>query len=489
VWSRILRGFAGDSRRVDRAASWLLRLVAGSLCVLIGATWPLWLPRGEFPRVPFFGWCAGIPDWLSLTVLVGFGLAALATAICGARFRASRWAAMVWVLALLVLVLADQHRLQPWVYQLVVLEILLTGVSAAESIALARMLVASIYFFSALSKLDRSLFDAGGGQIVDGLVRCFGLAGALGDDNRILLRGLVVSEMLVAVGLCWRRSRKFAWPASIVMHVLLLAALSPWGAPSKPAVLLWNAYFILQNVILFGVAGELPAVAPAATSPPAVATGWHWRLARQWSVVGLREWLVRLGAMPTGFGGHVGHTKDMPTQSRGHGTQQLEPVGLVGWLARGLAAFVILFPLTQPFGLCDVWPAWAVYATGPERLRILIGEKDRGRLPESARAHVGSPRFEDGLCLVRIDRWSLDACDAPLYPQNRFRLGVALALADRTGLIESIVVEIDGPADRFTGKRTTRRLEGRSAIVAELARYWLNGFPDERTHPPTPHHR
>ncbi len=453
LWSRILRGFAGDSRRVDLAASWLLRLAAGSLCVLIGATWPLWLPRGDFPRVPFFGWFADVPNWLSLTFLVAFGLAAVATTICGTRLRAGRWCALASVLAIGVLVLADQQRLQPWVYQLVVLEILLTGVSAAESIALARMLVASIYFFSAVSKLDRSFFDAGGGQIVDGLVRCFGLAGALGDDNRILFRGLVVSEMLVAVGLCWRRSRKLAWPASIVMHVLLIAALSPWGTQSKPAVLLWNLYFIVQNLILFGVAGE-----PLASS--------------------LENRL--LGAMPTGFGGHAGHAKDMPTQGRGHGTLR--------WVVRGLAVFVILFPLTQPFGLCDVWPAWAVYATGPERLRIFVGPNDRDKFPESIRAHVQSPRFEDELCLVRIDRWSLDTCNAPLYPQNRFRLGVALAIADRSGLDKSIVVEIDGPADRFTGKRTSRRLQGRAPIVAELERYWLNGFPDERGHQPPPDH-
>ncbi|HET6327855.1 MAG TPA: hypothetical protein VFG04_24435 [Planctomycetaceae bacterium] len=454
MWSRFLRGFAGDPRRVDLAASWLLRLAAGSICVSVGATWPLWLPRGDFPRVPFVGWCGQIPDWLSLAGLVGFGLAAVATTICGTQLRAGRWCALASVLAITLLVLADQQRLQPWVYQLVVLEILLMGLCAAESIVLARILVASIYFFSAVSKLDRSFFDAGGGQIVDGLVRCFGLTAPLGGDNRTLFPALVASgELLIAVGLCWRRSRKFAWPASIVMHLLLIAALSPWGAPSKPAVLLWNVYFILQNLILFGLAGE-PLVSSSES-----------RL---------------LGAMPTGFSGHAGHAKDMPTQGRGYSALR--------WFVRGLAVFVILFPLTHPLGLCDVWPAWAVYATAPERLRIFVGPNDRDKFPESIRAHVQAPRFEDELCLVRIDRWSLDTCNAPLYPQNRFRLGVALAIADRSGLGESIVVEIDGPADRFTGKRTSRRLQGRSAIVAELERYWLNGFPDEHGHQPVPGH-
>jgi hypothetical protein len=124
-----------------------------------------------------------------------------------------------------------------------------------------------------------------------------------------------------------------------------------------------------------------------------------------------------------------------------------------------------------------VWPAWAVYATGPERLRVYIDPSDIGRTAAAIGAYVDVPRYVDGLCLVRIDRWSLDATHAPLYPQNRFRLGVALALAKAAGLEKSIHVEIEGPANRWTGQRSSRILTGRAAIAAELDRDWLNGFP------------
>jgi hypothetical protein len=140
-------------------------------------------------------------------------------------------------------------------------------------------------------------------------------------------------------------------------------------------------------------------------------------------------------------------------------------------------AFVMVFPLTQLFGLCDVWPAWAVYATGPERLRVFVRLADRDHVPASIHRYLQEPRFEGDLCLVRIDRWSLDACRAPIYPQNRFRLGVALAIADQSALGEAILVEVDGAANRFTGERTSRQLKGRAAIVSELNGYWLNGFP------------
>jgi hypothetical protein len=425
VWFHIRGVFVGDPRRVDRAAFLLLQLSAGSLLMLFGATWPLWSPQGEFPSVPFVGWFLGIPAWMEWTALGGCGIALLIALIFATKVRVMRWAVAVATLATTVLVLADQHRLQPWLYQLVVLQVVLAALPAAEAIALARLFVISIYLFSALSKLDRSFFEAGGGQIVEGLPRCLGLAERVGVDARMLLAGgVAAAELLVAVGLCWRGSRKLAWPASIVMHLLLLAALGPWGENSQPGVLLWNVYFILQNAILFGVAGELPA---ADSRADVLSTGSR------------SDWSRRA--------------------------------------VRGLLAFVILFPLTEPFGLCDVWPAWAVYATGPERLRVFVKAADRDHLPASIRRYLQEPRFEDDLCLVRIDRWSLDACRAPLYPQNRFRLGVALAIADMGPLGDTMLVELDSAANRFTGERTSRQLKSRAAIVSELNGYWLNGFP------------
>ena len=35
-----------------------------------------------------------------------------------------------------------------------------------------------------------------------------------------------------------------------MLHGLLLVILGPWGLDHKPGVLLWNAYFIVQDVLL-----------------------------------------------------------------------------------------------------------------------------------------------------------------------------------------------------------------------------------------------
>jgi hypothetical protein len=443
---RTLRSFEVDPSRAERTASLLSRTVSLAALVLIAATWPLWTPQTVFPRVPFVGSLRGVPGWLEGAALIVACCGLVLAFVAGSSRRIGRWSLVAFAAALVFLALADQHRLQPWAYQFLLLALVLAALPASEAIAWARLLAASIYFYSALSKLDWTFLESGGGQIVVGLLTFLHAGGQLTETSERALAGtLAVGELLVAIGQCWRRSRRAAFVASLVMHALLLAALGPWGAGSKPGVLLWNAYFLAQNAILFGFAGERAASTTA-----------------QGSLTSRR---VNPGGLPTAL--------DAPLQTAG-----VKPAARrTGAATRCLLVFALLFPLTAPFGLCDVWPAWAVYATGPERLRVLIDAADRQRLPPQVQRFIDAPRFADDRCLVRIDRWSLETTRAPLYPQNRFRLGVALALARAAGLEQTIQVEIDGAADRWTGRRSTRTLTGSAAIAAELNGDWLNGFP------------
>jgi hypothetical protein len=407
----------------QNAAAALTRVMAGFALALGAATWPLWLPQQPFPRVPLVAAFGDVPAWLDATVAAISGLALLAVLVSGNRLRTGGIALLVFAGCASLLVLADQHRFQPWLYQFVVLAVLLSALPPAAALSGARVLTISIYAYSALSKLDRTFIESGGGQIMEGLFVAIGRdAGAIGPVARGVLAGcLPVLELVVAGGLCLRRTRRGALAASVVLHLVLLGALGPFGARNQIGVLLWNVFFIVQNVILFG--------APAASS--AVPAGEPARIRRR---------LAESAAML-------------------------------------LLALVVAWPLGEPWGLCDVWPAWAVYATRPERLRVYVDAGDRQRLPEAVRLFAGQPRFADGRCPLRIDRWSLAATRAPLYPQNRFRLGVVLGLSDAAGLSDRIHVELDGPADRWTGRRETRALDGRASVEAELAGSWLNGLP------------
>jgi hypothetical protein len=446
VFVRALRSFEVDPNRAESAATLLSRVLSLAALLLIAATWPMWTPQTVFPRVPFVGIFRGMPGWLEEAAL-GVSCCGLVLAfVAGSSRRMGRWSLIAFAGALVFLALADQHRLQPWAYQFLLLTLVLAALPATEAMAWARLLTASIYFYSALSKLDGAFLESGGGQIVAGLLTFLHAGDQLSEfSQRVLAGTLAVGELLVAIGLCWRRSRRAAFVASLVMHALLLAALGPWGAQNKPGVLLWNVFFIVQNFVLFGIAGERGA----STTAQGLLTS------RRVNPGGLRAAL------------------DAPLQ-----TASVKPAARgISAAVRCLLVFALLFPLTEPFGLCDVWPGWAVYATGPERLRVLIDSTDRQRLPAALQPVIDPPRFVDDRCLVRIDRWSLETTRAPLYPQNRFRLGVALALARAVGLEQTIQVEIESPANRWTGQRSTRTLTGGAAVAAELNGDWLNGFP------------
>jgi hypothetical protein len=409
-----------------------MRLVAAAGLVLIAATWPLWIPTHDFPRVPFVSALRRMPDSVEWTLFVAMLGSLFTLAARGGGSWPGKIAAFVFVIAAGLLVLADQHRLQPWLYEFLLLTVILAALPAREAVGWGRMLVVSIYVYSALSKLDWTFIQSGGGQVVAGLFTFLRVPDtAFSPTSRSLLAAaLPGGELLVAMGLLGPRSRQIALWASIGMHGLLMAALGPWGAQQRAGVLLWNVYFALQNIVLFG----------------------------------------RL------------RTRDVPHETSEFSSATLAwPVRFPRRIVRTLLLGVLVFPLTEPFGICDVWPAWAIYAAAPERLRVYVDEAQRNALQKALRTYVGTPRFQDGWCLVRIDRWSLDATGTPLYPQNRYRLGIAMAVAQAADLDESLHLEIDGPADRWTGRRTSRTLTGRAQLVPELRRFWLNGFPQVET--------
>ena len=162
--------FEVDPNRAERTAAFLSRVLSLAALLLIATTWPLWTAQTEFPRIPFVGIFRGVPGWLERAAL-GVACCALVLAlVAGSSRRMGRWSLVAFAGAITFLALADQHRLQPWAYQFLLLALVLAVLPAGEGIAWARLLTASIYFYSALSKLDHTFLESAGGQIVAGLL-------------------------------------------------------------------------------------------------------------------------------------------------------------------------------------------------------------------------------------------------------------------------------------------------------------------------------
>ena len=155
-----------EARTVRR----LRRVMAVFTGLLVASTWPLWTPGTEFPDIPWFDWAVDWPpedwDWLWLGSLGGLMAVQFVPLPNGPRWpmllKGSLFAGAVMLLP------TDQHRLQPWAWQMLLGTILIAA-SLTDRAALrhVRVLTISIYFWSAVSKLDWAFIESHGQVLLD----------------------------------------------------------------------------------------------------------------------------------------------------------------------------------------------------------------------------------------------------------------------------------------------------------------------------------
>ncbi len=388
--------------------------------LLVAATWPLWTPEAVFPQVPLVPgqWLPG--DWAQWLVS-GLLLSALVAMFVLPSGRLARIVCALVAIGFAAGMLFDQGRMQPWAYQFLLFAVLLASCGPRMAMTLARVLVIAFYFESALTKFDYSFVHTLGQQFLAALAGLFG-AGVDGWSHSARLAAAAVfpvGEALVALGLVFRKTRTIALAAAVLLHLLLLAILGPWGLAHQPGVLLWNAYFIVQDLVLF------------------------------WPERSLAE------------------TDD------GRLTPQRAP-----WPVLALVLAVVVLPLTEPWGLFDLWPSWGLYASSAERVSLQVHRVAQSQLPDSLLPFVESPADEhDPWLTVRLDRWALSSRRAPIYPQVRMQLGVAIAVAEGAGLAERARFIRFGRADRWTGEREVTIDQGLPEARTAAERYFLNALP------------
>ena len=401
----------------------LIRLFAVGFVVLIVATWPLWIPQSVFPQVPLIFIASHVPPSAEWGLLVSLLIALLATIFVKSE-EIRRLACMLVGLTTLCLVSIDQHRLQPWTWQFVILSFVFAMSDNATAKSCWRWLVISIYAWSAWSKMDQGFVIGHGRFLLDGLFKSIGLIKGIGtfpeSVSWALTASIPIFELLIAIGLCWNRTRFLAVIGATIMHTALLLTLGPFGHRHQPGVLIWNLFFLIQN----------------------------WMLFRRTST----------------------------SQPSGRATSISSTIQIGNRLARLFVITAILWPSLESFGFCDHWPAWAVYAAKPERVTVSLHSDELSKLPENLKQYVGQQRVIDDSHPLRIDRWSLDALYVPIYPQDRFQVGVALSLARRFDL-HQIHVVIEGPADRSTGNRVVQRYVGIESLNTLANSYRFNAQP------------
>ncbi len=374
---------------------------------LFSSTWKLWTPQRSFPQVPFVEWMCRWPAWTDWFCLAGiFG----SLLIClSARPRPTKAARVAFLIFVLVSVLLDQHRLQPWLCNLAILAWFLGFDDRERAKACLRWITISIYVYAGISKLDYQFVNSVGQEIVAAMLSLLNLEIVDWSPERWQLwaMALPMVEILVGILLCFRNAGYWSVPLACLFHAGLIVVLGPGGLNHKPAVIIWNLFFIVQLVYLF------------------------------WPTI---NWEARQPA----FDG-----------------------------ARPVSSFVclliLLFPATSFVGICDHWPAWELYAPRSSRVKLELFVVPGGL----ARFAVEDKLPAD----IDIDRMSLELLDAPIYPQDRFQIGVVLGLAEQFDFGGRARITVYGESNRLTGERRSTIISEEAELREKAGTFWLNAFP------------
>jgi len=405
---------------------WLQHFLGLFGLILIFESWLLWIPQDLYPQVPFISTLTDLPAFVHYFLAAGMLISLFLVLILPVSKKSSRLFLIGFVFFSTASILLNQHRFQPWMYHLMITACILAIAPAKFSIRFLRIVIVSIYFYSAFSKMDAVFPELTGGRILKGIFKVIDYDAKFMDPKtfRLLVFMFPAGELLTAILLSFKRSRFFGLILSVIMHVVLFLTFSPLGLHHQNGVLIWNLYFVVQNILLFrSVSKNNDKV----LSPEAI--------------------------------------------------KQSQPRSLGTAVAFVLTMTVCLLPLLEPWGLFDHWPAWGLYASRQERVRISIHESVADNIGEELKPYLEPVRFNEQWRRLRIHQWSLDKLKAPMYPQDRFQIGVALAVGKKFQLEKNIRIEREGIANRWTGIRTGSEFTGMGEIEQYANRFRLNALP------------
>lgn len=344
----------------------------------------LWFGFGRtIPRAPLLGLLprpVSSHDYLFSILL----LAALALAVATGRSRRYLLAA---VLLTALLVVSDQTRLQPWVYQYLLMLALLACVrpgvegdaDAAHVLAANRFVVAALYFWGGAQKLNWSF----GHEVLPALFEQAGvkLPAAFASYTPAVGVAVAVIETALGVMLLVRRTRKFAVALALCMHAsVLLLLIAAW---QNSVVWVWNVSMAVIVLLLFR------------QSDP---------------------------------------THEQNAAARAHSRTPARHLLKAVVIVCGLA------PALSFAGLWDMYLSAALYSGNTPVAVLHIDEHVRDRLPESARRQVF--KTGRGELMLPFHEWSLAELNVPPYPEARAYRQVARQVCESVedeGEIELIV--------------------------------------------------
>ena len=218
-----------------KALAWGTRVIALCLLVQISLTWPLWWGPRSYPLLPTLD----LPSALSSLALIGLLLALLGLL----RWPRRRELFLGLAVSFLLLLLSDLTRLQVWTYHLSGLLVLLGWYAPQKpdrGLAAVRWVFPLIYWWGGLHKINPHYASIS----FDWLLSAYDWTAQWRGQSGLVVASVAV-ELLIGLGLYFRRSRRAAALLGIALHLTLLLLLGPTGHDWNPVVWPWNVLMIL----------------------------------------------------------------------------------------------------------------------------------------------------------------------------------------------------------------------------------------------------
>jgi hypothetical protein len=315
----------------------------------------------------------------------------LLVALGVAAWRAAAIPVSLAVSLSLIAVAADANRLQPWLYQYLLMVVCLVGASRdpesrAHARLACRLVVAAVYGWSGLQKLNPNFVN----EVFPWLLTPARgwLPGLPWDSMGSLLGwGVGLVETAIGAGLLVPRTRRVAGIAALVTHLVVLGLIGPFGLRWNPVVWPWNVAMGILVVALF----VRPGLDAGVT-------------------------LARAGGSSIGDAASSGADRRRPW----------------AWsdALRGLA--ILLAVVMPAANFADAWDAylsWSLYSGVPPEGTVHVGAGLEPEFPESVR-RLGWGGGPDGLVLPLVI-WSVEELGVPVYPEDRVFRAIGRALCAR----------------------------------------------------------
>jgi uncharacterized membrane protein YphA (DoxX/SURF4 family) len=370
----------------------------------------LWLSSRDFPVAPLAELFPELESPLDALVFAVLIAALVLTVIA----RLPRPFLGLIVVTLVLMVLLDQTRLQPWVYQYLFMFGALalvagrgSGPDSDAALRTVRLIVAATYVWSGAQKLNVSFADEIFPWFAEPFVDVLPFI-STGDLPTWLGVFAAVVELGLGAGLLWSRTRRLAVAGLILMHVLILISLVShnWNSVIWP----WNVAMPLFLVMLFWGTG-----------------GWHRRApGGRWRT---RIRIRRLGSQLFGEG-----------MARSQRTLYLSVVML----------FAVL-PLLSFFGGWESFLSSSLYSGNIQRATIIVDGEVAELLPTGVQDELRPG--PEGRASLSVSDWALSDLNVPPYPEPRVFHAIAERVcdyADGAGEVELIIVDTPGV---FSGDR------------------------------------